>query len=97
VSKESIYDIIRYPVVTEKSTLAAESNKYIFKVKVCATKSSVKNAIEKIFNVKVLKVNSLNVIGKTKRFRGILGKRSDYKKVIVSVAEGQTIDASLGV
>ncbi len=91
------FDVIVAPVVTEKSTTLSEMNKYVFKVKPETTKSSVREAVEAIFNVKVLKVNTINVAGKIKRTRGIIGKRSDYKKAIVTLAEGQTLDMTAGV
>lgn len=97
MNTKSIYDIIRSPIITEKSTAAGELNKYIFKVQNDSTKNQIKKAIELIFNVKVAKVNTLNVLGKTKRFKGRLGKRNDYKKAIVSTANNQIIDISLGV
>jgi large subunit ribosomal protein L23 len=89
------YDILREPVVTEKSTILASANKYVFKVKIDATKSQVKQAVEKVFNVKVDKVNTLRVKGKTRNFKGREGKLKDYKKSIVTLAEGNTIN--LGV
>jgi large subunit ribosomal protein L23 len=97
MKKASIYDIIRYPVVTEKSTLLAQQNKYIFKVSVDATKDQIKKSIENIFKVSVTKVNTINIRGKVKKFRGITAKRVDYKKAVVSLAENQTIDISIGV
>jgi large subunit ribosomal protein L23 len=97
VSKELIYDIIRAPIVTEKSTSASELNKYIFKVAIFATKNQIKKAVESIFKVSVTKVNTIKVKGKVKRFRGILGKRNDYKKAIISLPSGQVIDVSVGV
>lgn len=95
--KASTYDIIRSPLITEKATLLGELNKYSFKVSATATKPQVKEAVESIFNVEVKKVNILNVKGKTKRFRGRLGKRSGYRKAIVTLPEGITIDALGGV
>jgi len=93
----SVYDIIRFPVVTEKSTLLAEQNKYVFKVQSTATKDHIRKAIETIFNVSVTAVNVVNVKGKVKRFRGRIGHRTGYKKAIISVAAGQTIDPTMGV
>jgi large subunit ribosomal protein L23 len=92
MNKADLYDLVRVPVLTEKSTAMNEQNKYVFRVSLDATKSQVKKAIEYIFNVQVLKVNTLRVEGKTKRFRGRLGKRVDYKKAIVQLSEGQTIN-----
>lgn len=92
-----LYDVIRKPVVTEKSTAAAENNKVIFRIATDATKEDVRKAVENIFKVKVTKVNTLNVKGKTKAFRGRLGTRQDYKKAVVTLAEGQNIDLTAGV
>jgi large subunit ribosomal protein L23 len=91
------YDLIRSPVVTEKSTNLVSQNKYIFKVDVNATKAQVKKAIEEIFEVTVAKVNTINIMGKVKRFRGILGKRKSYKKAVVTLNDGQNIDVTVGV
>lgn len=90
------YDVIVRPVVTEKSTRAAEQNKIVFKISPTATKTEVKAAVEAIFNVKVEKVNTIKIEGKTKRFRGQPGQRSDLRKAIVTLAEGQTIDFAAG-
>ena len=90
----AMYDSILSPVVTEKSHMAAEFNKVTFKVATWATKTQVKDAIEKLFGTKVVKVNILNVKGKVKRFRGQIGKRKDEKKAIVTLAEGQSIDVA---
>lgn len=91
-----LYDVIVKPVVTEKSTTAAEQNKVTFKISPTATKKDVKAAVEAIFNVSVKKVNTINVEGKVKRFRGRPGQRSDFRKAIVTLAEGQTIDFAAG-
>jgi large subunit ribosomal protein L23 len=92
-----LYDVIVRPVVTEKSTLAAEQGKVVFKISPTATKTQVKAAVEQLFNVKVTKVNTVLTKGKTKRFRGQTGRRSDQRKAIVTLAEGQTIDIAAGV
>ena len=97
VSTERMYDLIRAPVITEKSTMASEHNQVTFKVPLDATKPEIKQAVEKLFNVKVTAVNTLRHKGKTKRFRGIPGKRPDTKKAIVSLAEGSSIDVTTGV
>ena len=89
--------IIRRPVVTEKSTQGSEHNQVTFRVPLDATKGEIKAAVEQVFNVKVKAVNTLRQLGKTKRFKGVAGKRSDVKKAIVSLAEGQTIDVTTGV
>lgn len=95
--KNRFYDIILSPVVTEKATLASEQNKVIFQVRPDADKAEVKSAVEALFGVKVTKVNTINVLGKEKRFRGRLGRRSDTKKAVVTLAAGQTIDIAAGV
>ena len=97
ISTERMYEVVRAPVVTEKSTVITEFNQITFRVANDATKPEIKAAVEKLFDVKVLKVNTLNVKGKTKRFRGIKGRRSDEKKAIVTLAEGQHIDVSTGI
>jgi large subunit ribosomal protein L23 len=88
------YDIILAPVITEKSSMASEANQVVFKVHRDATKSEIKAAIEQLFKVKVLGVNTLNRKGKTKRFRGLKGKQQDIKKAIVRLAEGDKIDVT---
>jgi large subunit ribosomal protein L23 len=91
------YDVIVSPVVTEKSTAASEQNKVLFNVHLDASKADIKSAVEALFNVKVKKVNTLVRLGKTKRFRNTIGKHSDTKKAIITLAEGQQIDISAGV
>jgi large subunit ribosomal protein L23 len=90
--EEELYDVIRAPLVTEKSTMVSESNQVMFKVAMTATKPHIKEAVERLFNVKVLAVNTLIRKGKVKRFRGVKGQQSDFKKAIVTLEEGQTID-----
>lgn len=92
-----LYDVIVRPVITEKSTMAAEQNKVVFKISPDATKEQVKNAVEALFGVKVTKVNTISVKGKTKRFRGRMGQRSDFRKAVVTLAEGQSIDIAAGL
>jgi len=92
-----IYDIIRTPVITEKATMLSADNKVTFKVRVDATKPQIKDAVQQLFNVKVTGVNTINQQGKVKRFRGRIGTRPSYKKAIVTLAEGQTIDIMAGV
>lgn len=92
-----LYDIIRYPVITEKSTALSEGGKYVFKVLVSATKPMIKEAITKIFNVTVADVNTLNVKGKNKVFKGTKGKRASYKKAVVTLSAGQKIDLTTEV
>jgi len=91
------YDTIVAPVVTEKSTRLGELSQVVFKVRQEATKPQIKAAVEALFDVKVTAVNTLNVKGKVKRFRGQLGRRSDVKKAIVTLAEGQKIDVTTGI
>ena len=95
--KLSHYDVIRAPVITEKSTILSENNQVVFRVADDATKPQIKEAVESLFKVKVTAVNTINVKGKTKRFRGRMGRRSDVKKAIVTLAEGQTIDIATGL
>jgi large subunit ribosomal protein L23 len=94
---ERTYDIILGPVITEKATLLSEHNQVAFRVAMTATKPQIRKAIEELFKVKVTGVNTLRVKGKTKRFRGRMGRRSDYKKAIVTLAEGQSIDYTAGI
>ncbi|MDB5446635.1 MAG: rplW [Phenylobacterium sp.] len=91
------YDTILAPVITEKATLLSEQNKVVFQVAADASKDEIAAAVEALFKVNVTKVNTLNVKGKTKRFRGIMGRRSDVKKAIVTLAEGQSIDITTGL
>ncbi|MFZ5608383.1 MAG: 50S ribosomal protein L23 [Pseudomonadota bacterium] len=91
------YDVILGPLITEKSTQGSEHNQVTFKVAKSASKGDIKAAVEALFEVKVTKVNTLILKGKTKRFRGIKGRRSDVKKAIVTLAEGQSIDVTTGV
>ena len=91
------YDTILAPVITEKATVLTEQNKVVFRVAMDATKDEIAAAVEELFKVRVIKVNTLITKGKTKRFRGMLGKRSDVKKAIVTLQEGQTIDISTGL
>ena len=91
------YDMLLSPIITEKSTLVAEENKIIFRVPITATKPDIKEAVENLFKVDVTKVNTILMKGKTKRFRGTLGRRSDFKKAIVTLAEGQSVDITTGL
>jgi large subunit ribosomal protein L23 len=97
VSKERMYQVITSPIVTEKSTIISEFNQVAFKVPLDATKFEIKAAVEGLFNVKVTAVNTLRTKGKVKRFRGVVGKRNDVKKAIVTLAEGNSIDVTTGV
>lgn len=91
------YDVIVSPIVTEKSTAASEQNKVMFNVRLESTKEDIKSAVEALFNVKVTKVNTLRRLGKVKRFRNTIGKLSDTKKAIITLAEGQSINLEGGV
>jgi len=91
------YDSILSPIITEKSTILAENNQVLFEVPVSATKTEIKDAVEELFKVKVTAVNTLRLKGKTKRFRGIAGRRKDIKKAIVTLKDGDSIDISSGL
>ena len=91
------YDVIRRPLITEKSTLVAEDNKIVFEVAIDAAKPKIKEAVEALFGVKVKAVNTTVTKGKVKRFRGQLGKRKDVKKAYVTLEEGNTIDVTTGL
>ena len=97
LSREAMYTIIRAPLITEKATLLSEKGQIVFRVSIDATKPEIKAAVEGLFGVKVTGVNTLVQKGKTKRFKGRPGVRSDVKKAFVSLAEGETIDLSTGL
>ncbi|MEE8284205.1 MAG: 50S ribosomal protein L23 [Alphaproteobacteria bacterium] len=97
VGEGAKFDLILAPVITEKSTQGSEHNQVTFRVPKTATKPEIRVAVEKLFNVKVLAVNTLRQSGKIKRFRGKLGKRVDTKKAIVTLAEGDSIDVTSGL
>ena len=94
---ERMFNVIQSPVITEKATLGSEHGQVTFKVRLDATKPEIKRAVEGLFKVEVTKVNTLVQKGKTKRFRGTMGRRSDVKKAVVTLKEGQTIDVTTGV
>lgn len=94
---EAMYQTILAPVITEKATRLSEYNKVVFKVALDADKTQIRQAVESLFNVKVTKVNTINVEGKNKVFKGRRGRRSDYKKAIVTLAAGQMLDVSTGL
>ncbi|MEQ8193298.1 MAG: 50S ribosomal protein L23 [Rhodospirillales bacterium] len=96
-SQGRMYEIIRSPMITEKATLLSEHNQVSFKVPLDASKPEIKAAVENLFKVKVTAVNTSRQKGKTKRFRGDVGKRVDTKKAIVTLAEGDSIDVTTGV
>jgi large subunit ribosomal protein L23 len=97
LSLDAMYDLIRRPVITEKATMGSEHNRVTFRVPVAADKRAVKVAVEHLFKVKVAAVNTVRVKGKRKATRGRIGFRSDYKKAIVTLAEGSKIDVTTGV
>lgn len=96
-AKAEHYDVIRKPIVTEKSTLASEHGAVVFEVDIDANKPQIKEAVENLFGVKVKAVNTTITKGKVKRFRGQPGKRKDVKKAYVTLEEGNTIDVSTGL
>ncbi len=93
----AMYDTLVRPVITEKSMVSSEAGKVVFIVPLSATKDDVKSAVEAIFNVKVKKVNTIKQFGKVKSFRGREGVRSDFKKAIITLADGQNIDVTTGI
>ena len=95
--KPQHYDVIRKPVITEKSTLASEHNAVVFEVAIDSNKPAIKEAVEALFGVKVRAVNTAITKGKTKRFRGRAGRRKDVKKAYVTLEEGNTIDVTTGL
>ena len=97
VSQMQMYDMIRSPVVTEKSTLGSQHNQVTFRVPLDARKPEIKAAVEGLFKVKVKAVNTVNVKGKSKVFRGRPGVRSDWKKAVVSLVDGHKIDVTTGL
>ena len=96
-TKAELYDVIRRPIVTEKSTLASEANALVFEVAKDANKPLIKQAVEALFNVKVKAVNTVLTKGKVKRFRSRPGKRNDVKKAYVTLEEGHMIDVTTGL
>jgi large subunit ribosomal protein L23 len=97
LKKERMYEIIRSPIITEKTTIISEYNQVTFKVPLEATKPEIKAAVEGLFEVKVTAVNTIVQKGKVKRFRGHEGKRSDFKKAVVTLVDGDSIDITTGV
>jgi len=91
------YDKVVSPLITEKSTVLSEQNKVVFKVPLTATKPEIKEAIEALFKVNVVSVNTVVQKGKTKRFKGIAGRRVDIKKAVVTLKDGQAIDVATGL
>ena len=97
MSKSIFYDNILMPVITEKSTSLSEMGKVVFKVNNASNKVSIKKSIEKIFKVKVVKINTINLNGKTKMVRNKKAYKPSYKKAIVTLKKGQSIDLSTGI
>jgi large subunit ribosomal protein L23 len=97
MNEAELYDVIRSPVITEKATVLSEHSQVVFKVRKSATKPQIQEAVERLFNVKVKAVNTLNRKGKKKKFRGVAGRQSDVKRAIVTLMEGHTIDVTTGL
>ncbi len=95
--KAEHYDIIRKPLVTEKSTMASENGAVVFEVSIDSNKPKIKEAVEALFGVKVKAVNTSITKGKQKRFKGVLGRRKDVKKAFVRLEDGNTIDVTTGL
>ena len=91
------YAVLLRPLITEKSTVLAGDDKYVFEVDLRANKNQIKEAVELAFDVKVADVNTMKMKGKNKRFKGFKGRRSDAKKAIVTLEEGQTIETGVGI
>ena len=96
-AKPEHYDVIRRPIITEKSTMASENGAVVFEVSPDAAKPAIKEAVEALFGVKVKAVNTAVAKGKQKRFRGTPGRRADVKKAYVTLEEGNTIDVTTGL
>jgi len=96
-AKAEHYDVIRKPIITEKATMASEHGAVVFEVAIDANKPQIKEAVETLFGVKVKAVNTTITKGKTKRFKGQMGKRKDVKKAYVTLEEGNTIDVNTGL
>ncbi|PIL18994.1 50S ribosomal protein L23 [Puniceibacterium antarcticum] len=96
-TKAEHYDVIRKPIITEKSTMASENGAVVFEVDIASNKPQIKEAVESLFGVKVKAVNTTITKGKVKRFRGQLGRRKDVKKAYVTLVEGNTIDVTTGL
>ena len=97
MKKFDILDTIISPAITEKATSLSEFNKVVFKVNAGATKNTIKKSVEKIFKVNVIKINTINLKGKTKIVRGRKSKKPSYKKAIVTLKKGQSIDLATGI
>ena len=97
ISRERMYDVVRKPIITEKSTMGSEHGQVVFQVALDASKPEIKAAVEGLFGVKVKAVNTLRQKGKVKVFRGKKGKRVNTKKAMVTLEEGQNIDVTTGI
>lgn len=97
ITPASACDVILSPVITEKATMGSEHNQVTFRVPLDASKPAIRAAVEQLFKVKVKAVNTIRQQGKTKRFRGMTGKRPDYKKAVVTLEEGSNIDVTTGI
>ena len=95
--KAELYDVIRKPIITEKSTMASENGAVVFEVAIDSNKPQIKEAVEALFGVKVKAVNTTITKGKVKRFKGMMGRRKDVKKAYVTLEDGSTIDVSTGL
>ncbi len=95
--KTIYYDKVVAPIITEKSTILSEQNKVVFRVPLEASKPEIKDAVEALFKVNVISVNTVVQKGKTKRFKGVLGRRNDIKKAVVTLKDGQSIDVTTGL
>ena len=91
------YDLIKKPIITEKGTLLSNNSQIVFSIPMNASKTIIKQAVEKLFGVNVKKINIIISKGKTKRFKGKMGKRKNEKKAIISLEEGQKIDITTGI
>ncbi|MCS6890994.1 MAG: 50S ribosomal protein L23 [Rhodovarius sp.] len=97
MSRERMYRTLLSPVITEKATSLSEKGQFVFRVAMDATKRDIKQAVEGLFGVQVVAVNTIVMKGKSKRFRGRPGQRSDWKKAMVRLAPGQSIDLTTGL
>ena len=93
----NLYSTVIAPIITEKATKISEKNQYVFKVKIDSNKKEIKKAIEKLFKVKIKKIKTIKIKGKSKIFKGTKGRRSDYKKAIICLNKGENLDYSGGV
>jgi large subunit ribosomal protein L23 len=97
MAMNNLYNTILSPVITEKATKVSENNQFVFKVKIDSNKKEIKSAIEKLFKVKVKHIKTIKIKGKNKVFKGTKGKRADYKKAIICLNKGESLDYSGGI